>query len=36
MRVSSDSLAAWRHIHLKGRYTFRAAGQVIDLDEIVA
>jgi TnpA family transposase len=30
------SPAAWRHIHLNGRYTFRGAAQVIDLDKIVA
>ncbi len=30
------SPAAWRHIHLNGHYTFRGAGQVIDLDAIVA
>ena len=26
----------WRHIHLNGHYTFRGAGEVIDLDAIMA
>ena len=30
------SPATWRHIHLNGHYTFRGAGQLIDLDAIVA
>ena len=34
--VKKISPAAWRHIHLNGHYTFRDAGQVIDLDAIVA
>ena len=34
--IKKVSPAAWRHIHLNGRYTFRDSGQVIDLDEIVA
>ena len=34
--IKKISPAAWRHIHLNGRYTFRDSGQVIDLDEIVA
>ena len=34
--IKKISPAAWRHIHLNGRYTFRDNGQVIDLDAIVA
>jgi TnpA family transposase len=34
--IKKISPAAWRHIHLNGRYTFRDGGQVIDLDAIVA
>jgi len=34
--IKKMSPAAWRHIHLNGRYTFRSDGQVIDLDAIVA
>jgi TnpA family transposase len=34
--VKKISPAAWRHIHLNGHYTFRGAGQLIDLDAIVA
>jgi TnpA family transposase len=34
--IKNVSPAAWRHIHLNGRYTFRDSGQVIDLDAIVA
>ena len=34
--IQKVSPAAWRHIHLNGRYTFRDSGQVIDLDAIVA
>lgn len=34
--IKSISPAAWRHIHLNGHYTFRSAGQTIDLDAIVA
>jgi TnpA family transposase len=34
--IKKISPAAWRHIHLNGRYTFRDSGQVIDLDAIVA
>ena len=34
--IKKVSPAAWRHVHLNGHYTFRSAGQVIDLDAIVA
>ena len=34
--IKKVSPAAWRHIHLNGRYTFRDSGQMIDLDAIVA
>ena len=34
--IKKISPAAWRHIHLNGRYNFRDSGQVIDLDAIVA
>ena len=34
--IKKLSPAAWRHIHLNGRYTFRDSGQMIDLDAIVA
>lgn len=34
--IKKVSPAAWRHVHLNGRYTFRGSGQVIDLDAIVA
>jgi Tn3 transposase DDE domain len=34
--IKKVSPAAWRHIHLNGRYTFRDSGQVIDLNAIVA
>ncbi len=34
--IKKISPAAWRHIHLNGRYTFRDSGQMIDLDAIVA
>jgi TnpA family transposase len=34
--IKKISPAAWRHIHLNGRYTFRDNGQVVDLDAIVA
>jgi TnpA family transposase len=34
--IKKVSPAAWRHIHLNGRYTFRDSGQLIDLDAIVA
>ena len=34
--IKKVSPAAWRHIHLNGRYTFRGSGQIIDLDAIVA
>jgi hypothetical protein len=34
--IEKVSPAAWRHIHLNGRYSFRDTGQVIDLDAIVA
>ena len=34
--IGKVSPAAWRHIHLNGRYSFRDSGQVIDLDAIVA
>jgi hypothetical protein len=34
--IKKLSLAAWRHIHLNGHYTFRGDGQLIDLDAIVA
>ena len=34
--IKKVSPAAWRHIHLNGRYTFRDSGQVIDLDAMVA
>jgi hypothetical protein len=34
--IKKISPAAWRHIHLNGRYTFRDSGQVIDLDALVA
>jgi TnpA family transposase len=34
--IKKVSPAAWRHIHLNGRYTFRDSRRVIDLDEIVA
>jgi TnpA family transposase len=30
--IKKMSPAAWRHIHLNGRYTFRSDGQVIDLE----
>lgn len=33
--IKKISPAAWRHVHLNGHYTFRSAGQVIDLDAIV-
>ena len=34
--IKTISPAAWRHIHLNGHYSFRTAGQPIDLDAIVA
>lgn len=34
--IKKISPAAWRHVHLNGHYTFRNAGQVIDLDAILA
>jgi hypothetical protein len=34
--IKKVSPAAWRHIHLNGRYTFLGNGQVIDLDAVVA
>ncbi len=34
--IKTISPAAWRHIHLNGRYTFRGDGQIIDLDALVA
>ena len=34
--IKKVSPAAWRHIHLNGRYTFRDSGRVIDLDAILA
>ncbi|MFZ0254492.1 MAG: Tn3 family transposase, partial [Gammaproteobacteria bacterium] len=34
--IKKMSPAAWRHIHLNGRYTFRGNGQIIDLDAIMA
>ena len=34
--IKKISPAAWRHVHLNGHYTFRSAGQIIDLDVIVA
>ena len=34
--IKTISPAAWRHIHLNGHYSFRGAGQLIDLDAIVA
>jgi hypothetical protein len=34
--IKKVSPAAWRHIHLNGRYTFRDSGQVRDLNAIVA
>jgi hypothetical protein len=34
--IKKVSPAAWRHIHLNGRYSFRDSGQIIDLDAIVA
>ena len=34
--IKKVSPAAWRHIHLNGRYTFRGRAQIIDLDAIVA
>lgn len=34
--IKTISPAAWRHIHLNGRYIFRGDGHIIDLDAIVA
>ena len=34
--IKKISPAAWRHVHLNGHYTFRSAGQIIDLDAIIA
>lgn len=34
--IKKISPAAWRHVHLNGHYTFRSAGQIIDLDAIMA
>ncbi len=34
--ITKISPAAWRHIHLNGHYTFSSAGQILDLDSIVA
>jgi TnpA family transposase len=34
--IKKTSPAAWRHVLLNGHYTFRSAGQIIDLDAIVA
>ena len=34
--IKKVSPAAWRHIHMNGRYTYRDSGQVIDLDAIMA
>jgi len=34
--IKKISPAAWRHVHLNGHYTFRSAGQTIDLDAIIA
>ena len=32
----NEGIVVVPHIHLNGHYTFRGAGQVIDLDKIVA
>jgi hypothetical protein len=34
--IKRMSLAAWRHIHLNGHYTFRGNAKLIDLDAIMA
>ena len=34
--IKKTSPAAWRHVHLNGHYRFCGAGQIIDLDTIVA
>ncbi len=34
--IKKISPVAWRHVLLNGHYTFRSAGQIIDLDAIVA
>jgi TnpA family transposase len=34
--IKKTSPVAWRHVLLNGHYTFRSAGQIIDLDAIVA
>ena len=34
--IEKTSPVAWRHVHLNGHYRFRGAGQIIDLDAIVA
>jgi len=33
--ASATSPAAWRQVHLDGRYTSRNGGQAIDLDAII-
>jgi hypothetical protein len=35
-RITQISPAAWRHILLKGHYTFHNDGKVIDLDALLA
>lgn len=34
--ITRMSPAAWRHILLNGHYTFQSAGQMIDLDALLA
>lgn len=33
--VTSMTPAAWRHVHLNGRYGFRDGGQSIDLNAVI-
>ena len=33
--IKATSPVAWRHVLMNGHYTFRGAGQAIDLDAII-